>query len=216
MHSLIEQYLSEVATHLSALPAKQRAEEMREMRAHLENAVIVNRELGQSEDEAARNAVAQFGTARDLGENIVWAWRRGEKRQNWGFWGAVASTPLTLLSLMLAMSHMPSFQIPWLDSYCAAHKGFGEIIGMAVVQGMFLTVFMVAGAVVGTLTPRRAVRAICLGLTVFFVGWTLMDGRSGLPIGGYRLGWILAAVLAAWMVSRSRLAWNRRRRLARG
>ena len=216
MHSLIEQYLSEVATHLSALPAKQRAEEMREMRTHLVNAVIVNRELGQSEDEAARNAVAQFGTARDLGENIVWAWRRGEKRRNWGFWGAVASTPLTLLSLILAMSHMPNFQIPWLDSYCAAHKGSGETIGMAVVQGMFLAVFMVAGAAVGTLSPRRAVRAVCLGLTVFFVGWTLINGRSGLPDNWQRIGWILTAIASAWAVGRSRLAWNRRRRLARG
>ena len=214
MHSLLETYLSEVATHLCALPPKRRTEELREMRAHLENAVIVNQEMGQSEDEAARTAVTQFGTARDLSENVVWAWRRGEKRQNWGFWGAVASTPLTLLSLMLAMSHMPNFQIPWLDSYCAAHKGSGEIIGMAVAQGMFLTVFMVVGAAVGLLSPRRAVCAVCLGLTVFFVGWTLMDGRSGLPIGGYRFGWILAAVLAAWVVSRSRLAWGRWRWLA--
>ena len=216
MHSLLETYLSEVEATLSALPTKRRAEELREMRTHLENAVIVNQEMGQSEDEAARTAVTQFGTARDLSENVVWAWRRGEKRQNWGFWGAVASTPLTLLSLMLAMSHMPNFQIPWLDSYCAAHKGSGEIIGMAVVQGMFLAVFMVAGAAVGTLSPRRAVRAVCLGLTVFFVGWTLINGRSGLPDNWQRIGWILTAIASAWAVGRSRLAWKRRRRLARG
>ena len=216
MHSLLETYLSEVEATLSALPTKRRAEELREMRTHLENAVIVNQEMGQSEDEAARTAVTQFGTARDLSENVVWAWRRGEKRQRWSFWGAVASTPLTLLSLMLAMSHMPNFQIPWLDSYCAAHKGSGETIGMAVVQGMFLAVFMVAGAAVGTLSPRRAVRAVCLGLTVFFVGWTLINGRSGLPDNWQRIGWILTAIASAWAVGRSRLAWGRRRRLARG
>ena len=76
MHSLLEAYLSEVEAHLGALPTKRRAEELREMRTHLENAVIVNRELGQSEEEAARSAVAQFGTAQDLGENVAWAWRR--------------------------------------------------------------------------------------------------------------------------------------------
>jgi len=37
MHSLLESYLAEVAAHLSALPAKQRNEELREMRAHLES-----------------------------------------------------------------------------------------------------------------------------------------------------------------------------------
>lgn len=105
MHSLLEHYLSEVAAHLSALPVKRRREELREMRGHLENAVIVNRELGQSEDEAARGAVAQFGTARDLGENVVWAWQRGEMRSRRDFFGAVVSTivsvnllpPLTML-----------------------------------------------------------------------------------------------------------------------
>ena len=94
MHILLETYLSEVAAHLSALPPSRRSEELREMRTHLENAVIVNRELGQSEEEAAQNAVAQFGTPQDLGENVVWAWRRGETRSKRSFWGAVVSTPL--------------------------------------------------------------------------------------------------------------------------
>ncbi len=81
MHKVIESYLSEVAAHLSALPTKQRTEELREMRLHLENAVIVSRELGQSEEEAAQSIVAQFGTPKDLGENVVQVWRRGEKRK---------------------------------------------------------------------------------------------------------------------------------------
>ena len=71
MHRLLETYLSEVSAHLGALPPKRRAEELREMRTHLENAIVVSHELGRSEAEAAANAVAQFGTARDLGENLV-------------------------------------------------------------------------------------------------------------------------------------------------
>ena len=81
MHSLLEDYLSEVAAHLSALPAKQRNEELREMRAHLENAVVVNLGQGQSEEDAVRNALVQFGTAEDLGSDLVRAWRRGEKKK---------------------------------------------------------------------------------------------------------------------------------------
>lgn len=82
MHSQLEAYLEEVATHLDALPVKQRNEELREMQAHLENAVIVSRELGQSEEEAVANVVMQFGTPEHLGGNLVWAWRRGDQRQN--------------------------------------------------------------------------------------------------------------------------------------
>lgn len=220
MHILLEGYLSEVAAHLSALPSKRRNEELREMRAHLENAVIINREQGQSEDEAAQSAVAQFGTPKSLGDNVVWAWRRGEMRSRRSFWSAVVSAPLTLLSLMLVMSHLPAGPIPWLDPwltrYCIEHKGSAEVIGMALAQGMFLTTFMVAGTVVGLLSPKRAVRAVCFGLTVFFVGWTVVDGRSGLPTSWDRVGWILAAIVSAWAVSRWRLAWKRRGRLAQG
>ncbi len=99
MHNLLENYLSEVAAHLNALPVARRNEELREMRTHLENAVIVNRELGQSEDEAAQNAVAQFGTPQELGENLVWAWRRGELSHKKSFLGAAVST-VVLLNLL--------------------------------------------------------------------------------------------------------------------
>ena len=93
MHSLLEDYLSAVAAHLSALPSKQRAEELREMRMHLENAVIVSQELGQSEEEAAQNAVAQFGTPRLSGGKRLWrlATRR-ERSQARSVWGAAVCT----------------------------------------------------------------------------------------------------------------------------
>lgn len=205
MHRLLETYLSEVSAHLGALPPKRHAEELREMRAHLENAIVVSHELGRSEAEAAANAVAQFGTARDLGENLVWAWKRGRRKDRRSFWGAVALTPLTLLGLMLAISHLPDFRIPWLDSYCATHEGSGEVIGMALSEAMFLTAFGLAGVVAGSLSPKRAVRAACLGLTVFFVGWAVLDGKSGLPDNWERGAWVLAAVASAWATGRRRV-----------
>jgi len=99
MHSLLESYLSEVSAHLGALPPKRRAEELREMRAHLENAVIVSRDMGRSEAEAAANAIRQFGTPQDLGGNLVWAWRRGRSLDRKSFFGAIASS-LILLNTM--------------------------------------------------------------------------------------------------------------------
>ena len=226
MHSLLETYLSEVAGHLGALPAKRRAEELREMRAHLENAALVSRELGQTEDEAAANAVAQFGAARDLGENVVWAWRRGEMLNRKSFFGATAATTLVLCLMAFLMdggfdgllySALERLLPHAFLLYCGKHEAYG----MALTRGMFLASFGLAGLVAGSLFPKRAVRGACLGLALFWVGWAAVDGvgRGGVwsfLFYGDRAGWMLAAVVSAWAGSRSRLAWGRRRRAARG
>lgn len=221
MHSLLENYLSEVAAHLSPLPPKRREEELREMRAHLENAVIVSREWGHTEEEAARAALAQFGTPQDLGENVVWAWRRGESQSKRSFWGAVVSTPLMLTCLLLLenqyiglLGHiLPS----WFNRYCVRHPH----IGMDLVQGVFLLVFGIAGGVAGSVFPRRAVRGVCLDLIAFWIGWTAVDGVGYGGIWRHLFwicenGWTLTAIVSAWVGSRSRLSWKRRGRLARG
>lgn len=215
MHSLLEAYLSEVAVQLGPLPEKRRAEEMREMRTHLENAVIVNREMGQAEDEAAQSAVAQFGTAQDLAENVVWAWRRGVALNRRDFWGAAVSTPLMLLFLWLAISHIPPFAIPWLDRYCAEHKNFAQTLGVALSDGMFFATFGLAGIIAGHLFPKRAMRGVGLGLAFFWIGWANMNiFQSGwfhmnlriLSLNATDIGWILTALLAAWAGSRWRQA----------
>jgi uncharacterized membrane protein len=87
MHNLLENYLAEVRAKLSPLPAERREEEMREMRQHLLSAIEVNQELGQSEDEAAANALADFGTPEKASESILWAWRRDVRKQSvQSFW----------------------------------------------------------------------------------------------------------------------------------
>jgi len=157
MHSLLEEYLSEVAIHLSALPAKRRNEELREMRAHLENAVIVSRELGQSEDEAAQNAVAQFGTPQDLGENVVWAWRRGELSRKKSFLGAAVSTVVLLNLLPFLAVLLYCLVIPvvtWMRD--AGHRP-----DAAVMAFLFLIVdtptWWLIGAISGRVFPKTAV-----------------------------------------------------------
>ena len=225
MHSLLENYLSEVTAHLSPLPVKRRAEELREMRTHLENAVIVNRELGQPEGEAVQAAVAQFGTPADLGENVVWVWRRERTLNGRDFWGAALSTPLMLLFLWLAISHIPPFAIPWLDRYCAEHKNFAQTLGVALSDGMFFATFGLVGIIAGRLFPKRAMRGVGLGLAFFWIGWANMNiFHSGwfhmnlriLSLNATDIGWILTALLAAWTGSRWRQARRGRVWMVRG
>ena len=158
MHSLLENYLSEVAAHLSPLPVKRRAEELREMRTHLENAVIVNRELGQPEGEAVQAAVAQFGTPADLGENVVWAWRRGRSLNRRSLLGAVASSLIllnTLPSLMIALTCM--LVVPFAELM----RGTCHWPDAAITAFCFLSValptWLLIGAGSGRLFPKRAV-----------------------------------------------------------
>ncbi len=77
MHSLLENYLSEVAAHLGALPVARRNEELREMRAHLLSAVAAYQELGETEQEALESALRQFGPSSQVAGGLTHAWRRG-------------------------------------------------------------------------------------------------------------------------------------------
>lgn len=215
MHSLLENYLAELTVPLSALPAKRRSEELREMRAHLENAFAVYQEQGQTEDEAAQAALAQFGAAQVVGEKTVTAWRRGEAISGRSFFGAAVSAPLMLTCVLLLQNHFIGFLaylLPsWLDRYCGKHPDI--ITGL--VQGVFLTIFGLTGLVAGSVFPKRAVRGVCLGLIIFWIGWA---GVEGIGYGGsvwrflvriYSDGWTLTAIIFAWLGSRSRLVWRR-------
>lgn len=73
MHGLLEKYLAEVAEHLASLPKARRSEELAEMRQHLGRSATVNREQGQSEEEAVQTALVQFGSPKELAEQMVMA-----------------------------------------------------------------------------------------------------------------------------------------------
>ncbi len=212
MHSLLEDYLSEVAAHLGALPIKQRNEELREMRAHLENAVIVSRELGQSEEEAAQNAVAQFGTPQDLGENVVWAWRREEKLNKRSFWGATGCTFAILVFTPVLIVFLPFG--PWLPT------GFG------------INSPLIVGMICGSIFWKRGIVGIALGTALYYYvfGVSIMvyvlslPGMMRLSIPFPHAAWlffvqeteaVLLTLQVAWIASRLRLTWEKRRRLAR-
>ena len=196
MHSLLEDYLSEVAAHLSALPVKQRAEELLEMRAHLENAITVNLGLGQSEDEAAANAVMQFGTPDALGQSTVAAWRRGVRCD----WRDLASAAACTFALMLA-THLIMLCCSAVHSsvFRAAMRGGG--IGAAI--GLCNLYF-----------PRRAVLGMEIGLALFFAAFfgVFQSGLLGL---GETAGDGIGVLVGAWLGVRLKSQTTRNRQASR-
>jgi uncharacterized membrane protein len=219
MHSLLESYLSEVAAQLSALPVKRRNEELREMRAHLENAVVVSRELGQSEDEAAQGIVAQFGTPRDLGDNLVWAWRRGATQDRRSFWGAAAYTlglqlliPVSLVPVLLTALHSPT------GSLVNASFGVGIPFLVGAISGMLFSKRAVAGTALGAVSYHYV-----FGMSMFAY-WINLPGNMRLvePLSHYVWSFlaeqteaVLITLFSAWIGSQLRLTWSRKKRLAR-
>jgi len=192
MHSLLENYLSEVATHLSPLPPKRRNEEVREMRSHLENAVIVNRELGQSEDEAAQNAAEQFGMPEDLGQNVVWAWRRGEVLSRRSFWGAAVST-MTLVNLLpyLTILLTCNFVVPFAEWLRETHHWSFLTVNTLADLIVPAPAWWLIGTISGRFFPKRAVAgtgcilAAWVALAIFQTFWTEFVAIPDLMVHGY-------------------------------
>lgn len=226
MHSLLESYLAEVAAHLSALPAKQRNEELREMRAHLESVFAAYRQQGQTADEAARNAVAQFGRPETVGQDTVTAWQRGEALNQRSVWGAAACT----LAVRFLVPHcLTPLETAYLHPISPGHF---EGPSVWVLLGCNTAGPFLAGAMSGFLFPKRAVAGTGLGLVAYFClilvlagYWLTHHGHVMYPvppastlvlsltIQSVTSG--IVSLLSAWAVSRWRMARTGRARLAR-
>lgn len=129
MHKQLEDYLNEVAKSLGSLPPARRDEEMREMRQHLLNAVVIGKEQGQSENEAVLAAIEQFGTPQAVSKQIVSAWRReawkqGMKTQPELMLFAVFSLAITLSQFWLSFAAPKLWQeavAPYISGSLAFH-----------------------------------------------------------------------------------------------
>ena len=185
MHSLLDTYLDQVAAHLSALPAKRRNEELREMRQHLQNAVTVNRELGQSEDEAAQNAVMQFGTPEAVGQDTVIAWKRGQELDKRSFCGAAACTLLLF------------FLVPYLTESLVFRLGMrltilNPFLWAKVVVDLLswgLPTWFLVGAISGLAFPKRAVSGTSFMMAIWLaliLAHYIMPDQIGAPYHSQR------------------------------
>ncbi len=229
MHSLLETYLSDVAAQLGPLPTKRRNEELREMRAHLENAVIVNRELGQSEEAAAQTAVAQFGTSEAVSQATVAAWWRGESLRKRDFWGIAVCT--FALSQVVPRLLTP-LVLPPINQYLFSRPPVPLIWLWLALLGYYACLYALLGGVGGMIFPRQAGKGAAVGSALsagfFCLLWIkhvqiAMQHTHGAinnasDFNGFAIltATVLFATLAAWAVSRWRMARIGRARLARG
>ncbi len=220
MHSLLEDYLSEVAAYLTPLPVKRRNEELREMRAHLENAVIVNQELGQTEEDAVQNALVQFGLPEALGENVVWAWRREKKLSLQSCLKAAACTVAMTILLGHLMPLLHFYSSPVVTPLHSSLLLWGE--GVLWLMPMFVLV----GGVSGFLSPKRSVEGVALGMDAFLfyflvTGSVVAVKGAGTPdnfdtlLIGFSHTVVLAIISAAsaWIGSRWRTRGMKRSRV---
>lgn len=221
MHSLLDTYLKEVAGHLANLPAARRAEELREVRTHLENAVIVGREMGQPEDEAARAALAQFGTPGETGENLARAWRREQRLNRRSLFGATACTAavaylvnyfvgrvLLAPSLHHSMSHAQMTAHAWTYLVC-----FGLIVPVS--AGIASAVFFTRKAILGAMLGQAVFQCWWWGQLAVYIATAAHPFRATPSFfysqAGITAEAILLTLFVAWAVSRLRMAGQRRR-----
>jgi hypothetical protein len=184
MHSLLEDYIAEVSKQLEILPKAKRNEELREMQQHLLSAVTLYQEQGQSEDEAAQSAVAQFGTPADLGGNIVQAWRRGQaiRRRDLGK-SAILALILSLLLPRLLLTLSKSY---W--SY--AFRTHEYMLGYLELSAPFFLV----GIISGLILPRRAIAGTGLAICVCVL-YTLTRLVIEIPFHEMGLGLLIQATM---------------------
>lgn len=156
MYTLLEAYLSEVAAHLGPLPPKRRAEELREMRAHLVSVFAASREQGRDEAEAAQNAAEQFGPPEAVARATGAAWRRGVLLDARSLCGAAACV-MALSSVLTALVDRMDLWLP--------HKFFMGL-GDAWADLHFV-VYALAGLAGGLLFPRRALAGAALWAAVW-------------------------------------------------
>ena len=207
MHSLLESYLAEVRAKLCALPAARREEELREMRQHLLDAVRVNREQGQTEVEAAANALAEFGTSAEASESVLWAWRRGKVMDQRNFLGGAVCT--MVLSYLLPRMLEPGL-VP---------LGFLDLIHPFGLHGFVVlsnAVHALAGGISGLVFGRRAMAGTALAVAIWY-GIPIIRVLSGSEWVRSPAEWAfeypsfaLLAIIAAWIMSRWRKAHIKR------
>ena len=190
------------------------------MRTHLENAVIVGRELGRTEDEAVMEALAQFGTPGVLADNLVQAWRRERALNLRSLFGAAACTVATLflVSYFLIMV----FLVPRLGhfmsnaEYTAYERTYSVCFGLIVPvsAGIASAVFFSKRAVLGAMLGQAIFQCVWWGYVIFLMVTEThsLPGLSYFADRAYLTADAIAVTLIiAWAVSRLRMARQRRK-----
>jgi hypothetical protein len=214
MHSLLEAYLSELAAHLSALPTKPRVEELREMRAHLENAVAGYRAQGSTDEEAAQAALAQFGPSAEIAAGLTHAWRRGQ-----GSWRDVVKSGLFGVAALWSVTGLCSV----LGHYLESHPDVFAMLRLHFEPVFYALLFglpALLGGLFGRYFAHGAVKGAAWGTGAAYVGpWVMYEvihAWTDSDILGIGLIVLLQAVCLTGAVWASRRWRESQKRPARG
>ena len=207
MHSLLENYLLEMAAQLSALPPPRRNEELREMRVHLENAIEAYQELGETEQEAVASTLRQFGAPSQVAAGLV----RARRREH----GSGLDTAKAGLFSVAALWSVDGI------CRCLGHylEGHPDVFGMLRLhfEPVFYTLIfglpVLLGGLTSGLTVRGAVKGVVWGTGLGYVGPMVVDEVIHAWNDSDILGTALIVLLqaagltgAAWVGSRWRKA----------
>lgn len=174
MNQSLSKYLQSVAHELRALGPQKREEELREVKQHLESLMARAIESGASEEEAARSAIAQFGSARKIGRKLR---RASQKRESaWrvlaapmcGMVGQFVLIILLMGGMMLVDAMLgfgPERIFQGYQSHILLDIGFTILLHLTPVGG---------GILAGRLAPQSAVWSTPMMCAAFFVGSSLV------------------------------------------
>lgn len=186
----LDEYLSQIARQLRALPARARADELREIEAHLGALVEAGQQLEDiSEAEATAAALKQFGAPRRVGRNLRRAWERKQPEELWRTGSAFAASlliykALGFVNVKLYILYLASYHIYIsshsvdLKSALSANPGvsLGEIFYQALLYQSILSlgVTLIVGYVLGLISPKRGI-ALTLPVMALMVLPSIMN-----------------------------------------
>ncbi|MBA3468505.1 MAG: hypothetical protein H0T53_02560 [Herpetosiphonaceae bacterium] len=117
----IDQYIKTVSARLKRLTPAQRAEEIQEIRQHLEALIAGYVAQGRSEDEATGAAIRQFGRAEQIGRELGGAWALRQVRRLWPYAVAYVSLVLLIFGFFALANDQPSdFPYGWANQLIMA------------------------------------------------------------------------------------------------
>lgn len=212
MHAQLEKYFSQIEKQLSILPEKQRQDELREVRCHLEMMIDENIAQGCDLDDAVAKALEQFGPPVDVGRGLQNA--RYSKRYHYRrmFYAGFAALIIASLSSLITRFVFIKFGV--FDNRALMSDPTWLLLGNCLwscVEAFFI------GWAIETFLPKRDLFIIAVKAILFAIFWgitLLMFGAMALSAyaklfmlnTSYYVGSIVLSILMTYLG-----AWARRR-----
>ncbi len=171
----LENYLAQIARELRDLPPQARADELREIEAHLQTMIEARQDVA--------GVLAQFGKPRRVGRDLRRAW---ERRQPEAWWRVIAA-PIVGFALQTILSLLLTILVV-LGSYFSSFTQMENVFSASVAENFYIFFFFLSyvalaittGFGVGAVSPKRG-----KGVITFFALATLAMLSSELFKGGF-------------------------------